>query len=153
MSVSEIKIKNILNKLSLQSSRNEEVSEESIDHQFLILIKIVEQYLLEQEYEIFFDWLNELIKKEKELKKKLLIDFHVFNKDPLNLLITKVNRSHTKIVNLLIEDIEISYQDYSNMYDSNPDFAEQVKFEVLNRINTYIYYLTENRFTNETLYD
>ena len=97
MSNSDIKIKNILSMLSLQSSRNEDVSEESIDHQFLVLIKIVEQSFLEQEYDIFFDWFNELIKNEKELKRKLQADFHVYHKDPLMLLITKVNRFRTKI--------------------------------------------------------
>ncbi len=153
MSTSEIKINNVLNMLSLQSSRNENVSEESIDHQFLILIKIVEGYFLEQEYEIFFEWLNELIKKEKELKKKLQVDFHVFHKDPLYLLMTKINKSYKKILDFLIEDIEISYQDYSTMQNINSEFSNQVKSEALNRINTYLHYFTQNRSVNETLYD
>lgn len=153
MSNSDIKIKNILSMLSLQSSRNEDVSEESIDHQFLVLIKIVEQSFLEQEYDIFFDWFNELIKNEKELKRKLQADFHVYHKDPLMLLITKVNRFRTKIFEILIEDIEIFYQDYSTMHSSNPDFANQVKIDALNRIDIYLSYLNENRPVNETLYD
>lgn len=153
VSTSDIKIKNILNMLSLQTSRNEGINEESIDHQFLILSKIIEKHFLEQNYELFFDWLNELIKREKELKKKLLEDFRLFLKDPLQLLISKVNKLHKKFIDLLIEDIEISYQDYSTMYESNPSFAHQVKSDALNRITLYLCYLTGNRSVNETLYD
>jgi len=153
MSTTDIKIGNIIDMLSLQSSRNVDLSEESVDHQFMILIKIAEKNLLEQEYELFFDWLNELIRKETELKKKRQVDYHIFNKTPLNVLINKIYKSYKKIFDLLIEDIEISTQDYFNMNGSNLEFAQKVKIDALSRINTYLIYLTNNRSVNENLYD
>lgn len=139
--------------LALQTSRNEEVSVESIDNQFLSLMKVVERYFQENEYELLFDWFNELIKKEIELKRKQEMDFRIYKKDSINLLICKVNMFHHRVMEMLVDQIDISYQDYSDMKVSNPEFAASIKEDMLFVANNFIKHLTENRLLDELLFD
>ncbi len=152
MAMADIKIKHILNMLAIQTKR-EDVSEQSIDNQFLSLMKTVERYFREQEYDLLFEWLNELIKKESELKLKQEADFRVYKKDSINLLICKVNLFHNRIVEMLVDEIDIAYQDFLDMKSSNPEFAAQIKFSTIAMANDFINHLTENRSINELVID
>ena len=116
-------------------------------------MKTVERYFREQEYDLLFEWLNELIKKEVELKRKQDDNFRVFKKDSINLLICKVNLFHARIVEMLVDEIDIAYQDFLDMKDSNPEFSTQIKFSTIAMANDFINHLTENRSINELVID
>lgn len=154
MSTADIKIKHILNMLAIQIKREDAATtEQVIDQQFLSLMKTVERYFRNQEYNLLFEWLNELIKKEVELKHKQELDFRTFKKDSINLLICKVNLFHSRIVEMLIDEIDIAYQDYLDMQSSNPEFSTQIKFSTISMANDFINHLTENRSINELVID
>lgn len=150
----DIKIKHILNMLAIQIKREDvAATEQVIDRQFLSLMKTVERYFSNQEYDLLFEWLNELVKKEVELKHKQEVDFRTFKKDSINLLICKVNLFHSRIVEMLIDEIDIAYQDYLDMQSSNPEFSTQIKFATISMANEFINHLTENRSINEIVVD
>lgn len=152
--VAEIKIKHILNMLAIQTAKTDAiVSQESIDNQFVSLLKTVERYFREQEYELLFEWLAELVRKELELKKKQEMDFRVYKRDSINLLICKVNLFHARIIEMLIDEIDIAYQDFQEMKVTNPEFAEQIKFSTLTMANEFINHLTEYRSIDEPVFD
>ena len=150
--VTDVAIKHILNMLAIQT-RRETISEQAIDNQFLSLMRTVERYFREHEYDLLFEWLNELIKKEVELKQKQEEDFRTFRKDSINLLICKVNLFHSRIVEMLVDEIDLSYQDFLEMKSSNPEFATQIKFSTIAMANEFINHLTENRSINELVID
>ena len=153
MSSASVSIKHILNMLALQTSRSDEVTIESIDVQFMSLMKVVERYFMEHEYELLFDWLNELMKKEVELKKKQEENFRVYKKDSINLLICKVNMFSARIIEMLIDEIDVAYQDYIEMKESNPEFAGSIKANMILMANNFINHLTENRSIDEAAFD
>ncbi len=153
MSTSQIKIKHILNMLTIQTTKNDNFSVEDIDIQFISLLKTVEIYFREQEYELLFEWLAELVKKELELKHKQQSDYRIYKKDSINLLICKVNLFHARIIEMLIDEIDIAYQDYLEMKESNPEFAQQIKFSTLAMVNEFITHLTGSRAIDEAVFD
>lgn len=152
MAISSIKITNIINMLALKSTQ-ESVNAEAIDQQFVSLLKTVEKYFEDLEYDLLFDWLNELIKKETDLKHKQQENFRVFKKDSINLLICKVNMFHSRIIELFVNSIDDAYHDYRYIGESSPTFANQIKAETITTVNKFINNLTDNRHINEKLFD
>lgn len=136
--------------LALQSSTT---TVENIDNQFMSLLKTIERYFQNQEYDLLFEWLTELIKKELELKHKQELDYRTFKKDSINILICKVNMFHSRIIEMLIDDIDIAYNDYLEMKASNPEFADQLKLSTISLVNDFVDHLTEHRIINEGIYD
>lgn len=153
MSTSQIKIKHILNMLAIQTTKNDNFSVQDIDNQFVSLLKTVERYFREQEYELLFEWLAELVKKELELKHKQEMDSHIYKKDSINLLICKVNLFHARIIEMLIDEIDIAYQDYLEMKEHNPEFSQQLKFSTITMASEFINHLTESRVIDEAVFD
>ena len=141
--------------LAIQTTKSDSTitAEESIDRQFLSLLKTVERYFQNQEYDLLFEWLTELIKKELDLKRKQEENFRVYKKDSINLLICKVNLFHARIIEMLIDDIDVAYQDYLEMKTSNSEFADQLKFSTISVVNDFINHLTENRAIDEVVFD
>jgi hypothetical protein len=139
--------------LAIQSTKNERFSEEIIDKQFVSLLKTVENYFVNHEYDLLFEWLSELVKKELELKRKQEQDFRVYKKDSINLLICKCNVFHARIIEMLIDEIDIAYQDYLELRERNPEFADQMKFSTVSIANDFINHLTESREIDEDMFD
>ena len=139
--------------LTIQTAKANTVTAESIDKQFISLLKTVERYFQEHEYELLFEWLAELIKKEQELKRKQEEDYRVYKTDSINLLICKVNLFHARIMEMLINDIDIAYADYSEMKTTNPEFADSLKLSTITMANDFINHLTEHRLIDEFVFD
>ena len=138
--------------LALQSTKSN-ISVESIDQQFLSLLKTVEKYFEEQEFDLLFEWLTELIKKEGELKRKQQEDFRVYQKDSINLLICKVSMFHARIIEILVNAIDDAYYDYRVISETSPLFGNKVKTATIFMANAFINHLTENRNINVILID
>ena len=138
--------------LALQGTKSD-ISAESIDQQFLSLLKTVEKYFEEQEFDFLFEWLNELIKKEGELKRKQQDDFRIYKKDSINLLICKVSMFHARIMEMLVNAIDDAYHDYRYIGETSPLFSSKIKASTLSMANTFINHLTENRDINAHVID
>ena len=153
MSASDLQIKYFLDGLKSQTSQDSEISPESMDNQFISLAIIVEKYFIEHEYDQLFDWFIELVKKEFELKEELRKESQEDIIESINQLISKVNRFRTSIIDMLIDEINDSYRDFTYIYDSSPIFASKIKLFTLLMANSFINNLHKNRGLCKSIFD
>ena len=149
-------IKIVLKDLLLKNANNE-LSIGEIDYQFSLLLENISKYFFEGKYFFLFDWITETIKREDELRIKSAEIHPFFQKDKkkiLNELILKLHLFHSKIIELVVDEIYLSYMDYIDLKRINElNLAIQSKISTLGLANSFILYLTENRSNNENVYD
>jgi hypothetical protein len=150
------KIKVILNEL-IEKNTNDGLSPVEIDYQFSFLLNEIEKFYSENKFYFLFDWIYESIKKEielTELYKKAQNDETNDKKDLIQLLILKTNLIHSKIIEMVADDIFLSYMDYIELKGINElELAIKSKILTLGIANSFILYLSENRKLNEVVYD
>ena len=136
-----VKLSNILNLLTLQLHNNEE-DNEIIDKQFMRILSTIETHFNNNEFEIVLDWFHETIKKEIQLKRKIIENSFVYDKPSIHLLLSKTNALHSKIIELVVDRIDQVV--FGNDQDIN------VIFDLA---QTFISSITINRETDEVIYD
>ena len=149
-------IKIVLRDLLLKNANNE-LSIGEIDYQFSFLLENISKYFFERKYFFLFDWITETIKREDELRIKSDEIHPYFQKEKkaiLDQLIQKVHLVHSKIIELVVDEIYLSYMDYIDLKRIDElDLAIQSKISTLGLANSFLLYLTENRSLNEKVYD
>ena len=136
-----VKISNILNTLVLKGSKGG--SSNDVDIHLKKILKKIEDDFKNNRLNIVLDWFHESIKKELDLKLKRLNNPHVFNKPNIALLILKTNLIHSKIIELLVERIDLLCEENT----------EQSKMIAVDLANTFVANLSMNRDNDELVYD
>ena len=134
-----IPISNILNSLLLKGKEGDE----EIDAYLNQIINRIEVFLNENNLFLVFDWLNECIKKEFDLKKKKSENPFVYNKPATNTLIMKTNMLHSKIIEMAVEKID----------ECATIDTEESKIFALSFANKFIANCIEHRDNDEKTYD
>ena len=149
-------IRNVIRSL-LEKSNNLNLSKIEIDYQFSYILEKIAIYFSEEKYFFLFDWITETVKKEQELGKKLcyyIIQGDEKQREILQILIFKLNVVHAKIIESVVDEIYLSYMDYIDLKSINEiEVAIESKIRTLGLANSFILYLTENRYINEHLFD
>ena len=149
----EIKIKNILNMLVLQGTKDNILSED-IDQQLNGLLETLNDYFSDNKLEEILLWLNEIITRETDLKIKQETNFRVYNKPSISILISKCSVLHAKIIEMITDEIDMFYSNFSeNLLNNELDLARESKIMAMEYANLIIDNLNENRNINSVVYD
>ena len=135
------KFSKILNTLALKLETNEEDSE-AVNKQFNKIFSSIENHFKKNEFDKVLEWFHETVKKEVQIKEKI-IDFpEVYDKPSNHALIAKMQALHSKIIELVIDRID------------QVVLNDQVDMRVIFELGqTFISSLTINRIINEVIYD
>ena len=149
-------VKRILKDL-LEKSDRQDLSKSELDYQFSTLLKTVSRFLSEGRYFFLFDWILETVKKEHELLKILndtILDQEKPNSDSLLLLVFKIKLMHAKIIELIADEIYISYIDYIDLLNiPELELAVRSKIETLGMANSFLLFLAEHRSLDYRTFD
>lgn len=138
-------------------SKKTVLKKDEIDQQFTYLEDHLNNLFFKKKYSLLFNWITESVKNENELATtyKYALKTSDYNNSGLfRLLIYKTGQIHAKIIELVIDDIFVSYMDYIDyMKCGELDLAIEIKISVLNLVNDFTDYLTENKSLNAKLFD
>ncbi len=141
----------------LEKNKNDLLSEDYIDIHFNCILEKISYYLSKEQYFFLFDWILETIKKENELNQKIIQNNLKEGNDQkrvLDTIIMKLHSIHTKIIEMVIDEIHVSYMDYIDLRNIDEfDLAIQCKISTLGLANSFLLFLTENRHINEFIFD
>ena len=135
------KYSQILNTLALKIDSSQEDNGE-VDKQFNEIFTIIENNFNENKLNIVLEWFHAIVKKEVQIKKRM-IDFpEVYDKPSNRTLIAKMQTLHSKIIEMVIDRVDqVVLGDEVDM---------RVIFELA---QTFISSLTVNRMIDEVIYD
>lgn len=138
-------ISRILNSMAIQVGRQEENLEKSknnVDTQFNDILEKITGHFNNNEMKIVLNWLNESIQKEMDLEKKIELNPFVYKKDSILILKQKVNLLHSKIIELLLNKIDI----VTSSGDSNE------MREVFSAVQMFLVSMNLNKHVSEKIY-
>ena len=147
-------VKEIQNKNS-----NTILKKDEIDQQFILLLNHLKKLFFNKRYFLLFNYMTDSVKTENDLAttyKYILKTKAIENVQSglFRLLMQRTRLIHSTIIEMVVEEIFVSYMDYQDYMKSYElDLAIEIKLSVMNLVNDFTVYLTEYRFLNEKLFD
>ena len=105
------KYSKILNTLALKIE-SEEQDTNAVDKQFNKIYSKIESLFMKNDFEGVLEWFHEIVKKEVQIKKKIIDYPEVYDKPLNNILISKMQTLHSKIIELVVDKIDNNSLNY-----------------------------------------